>query len=411
MSNKQRRYYIDWWNIKKSNVYAIAALLLLLAALIGGGWWALRNDWIFATQTGVEIPKDAARLFAFEGEVRIVRAATRETILVTRETFVAAGDTVQTQSDGRAQIRMIDGSVLSVRPNSTIVIRDSRSIFGGKNVRVALDDGQLNVRTGAEQENATENVVEMSESENKLFPETDASFAARENGGEIRISRGGVETDAGGERAVIKGGEYAQVNNGKLSPKERLLEAPKHAAPTNLEQILTNFNGTAAVSFEWQRPDAAGGFTYRLEVATSPFFVSNAIIIERDSLTGQNFALANVAPGNYYWRVRATAASGQTTDWSEPWKFVVVKREAGAPFEVTDWRVESVGGKVYLVSGKTMPGAVVRVLGRETYAASDGTFRLQISTAGQDVTAEVRDEKGNRTRYFVSLNTGRAMRQ
>lgn len=72
------------------------------------------------------VPKDAARIVSYEGDVRVIRASTRETILVTKETYVAAGDTVQTQADGRAQIQMIDGSMLSVRPNSSRCVRTVR---------------------------------------------------------------------------------------------------------------------------------------------------------------------------------------------------------------------------------------------------------------------------------------------
>ena len=144
--NKYRKFYVDWWNIRKSTIYGLIAFVLITGAVIGGGWWASRNNWFVPVETG-DIPKDAARIVSFEGEVRITRAATRETILVTKATWVAAGDTIQTQSDGRAIIQMIDGSVYSVRPNSTVVVRDTTSLFGGKNVRVRVDDGQLNVRT------------------------------------------------------------------------------------------------------------------------------------------------------------------------------------------------------------------------------------------------------------------------
>ena len=50
-------------------------------------------------------PKDAAQLISFEGDVRVIRASTRETLLVTKPIFVAAGDTIQTQADGRAKFR------------------------------------------------------------------------------------------------------------------------------------------------------------------------------------------------------------------------------------------------------------------------------------------------------------------
>ncbi|MDQ3322105.1 MAG: hypothetical protein M3525_06710 [Acidobacteriota bacterium] len=72
---------------------------------------------------------------------------------------------------------MIDGSILSVRPNSTVVIRDSASIMGGTNVRVTLDDGQINVKT-QDKGDGSENVVEMLESESELNAQTDASFNA-----------------------------------------------------------------------------------------------------------------------------------------------------------------------------------------------------------------------------------------
>ena len=169
-------------------------------------------------------------------------------------TYAAAGDTIQTQADGRAVVQMIDGSVLSVRPNSTVVIRDNSSLFGGRNVRVALDDGQLNVRTD---QTDGENVVEMLESETRLRPETDASFNAdpRANGGEIRISRGGVETSIGGEKTTIRENEFASLNNGKITAREKLLTPPTPVSPANSAQVSDGGRG-ANVVFTWQ--DAEG---------------------------------------------------------------------------------------------------------------------------------------------------------
>ena len=149
-----------------------------------------------------------------------------------------AGDTIQTQADGKAQIKMIDGSTLSIRPNSTVVIRDSASLFGGTNVRVSLGDGQINVKTQDQGEN-TQNVVELKESENRLASQTDANFNTNDksNGGEIRISRGSVETNAGGETTIVKENEFASVNNGKVVSKEKMLAPPTLIAPGQSAQI------------------------------------------------------------------------------------------------------------------------------------------------------------------------------
>lgn len=409
MANKHRKFYVDWWSVKKSTVYGIIAFVVVSLALFLGGWWLWKSDFLAAKSEVSDAPKDAARIVAYEGDVRVIRASTRETILVTKETFVAAGDTIQTQADGRAQVQMIDGSMLSVRPNSTIIIRDSASIFGGTtNVRVTLDEGQLNVKTQNQGDNS-ENVVEVMESENRLFSQTDASFKINEqtNGGEIRISRGGVESNTGGERTIIAENEFATVKNGRISPKERLLDAPKLVAPSNAEQIAAS----ADTSFRWQKPDAASPLTYQLQVSSSPFFVPDSVILGREGLTGQIFTLANLASGTYYWRVLANASSGQSSEWSEPWKFTIIKQTNVEPITASDWQVERVGGNVYIIGGRTKPGATVRAAGRQIFAASDGSFRLQISSGLSAASIEINDEKGNKSSYALSLSTGRAVRQ
>lgn len=408
MEKKYSGFYVDWWQIRRSTIYAGAVIILSLALLAGGGWWLYRSDFLAAKPEAGDAPKDAARVLSFEGDVRIVRAATRETILVTKPTYVSAGDTIQTQSDGRAQVQMIDGSMLSIRPNSTVVIRDSASIFGGTNVRVTLDDGQINVKT-QDQTEATANVVEVLESENRVFAQTDASFNINEqtNGGEIRISRGGVESNVGGERVVIQENEFASVNNGKITPKERLLDAPRLVAPANAEQIAA----ASDVSFRWQKPESNSAISFHLQISKSPFFVADAIIIERENLTNQIFTLANLAPGTYYWRTRANAVSGQTSDWGEPWKFTIIKQAASETLAASDWQIQTVGGNIYLVGGKTQPGATVRIGGREVFADASGSFRLQVTTNSPNVIIEISDERGNRSRYGLNLNSGKAVRQ
>lgn len=412
MSEKRRNYYVDWWRIKRSSVYTLLGVLLFLLLIAGGIWWVAKNNWFLEEYTASNAPKDSARIASFEGDVRIIRASTRETERVTKDTFLFAGDTIQTQADGKAQIRMIDGSTLTVRPNSTVVIRDSASIFGGTNVRVALDTGQINVRT-LNQTESSNNIVEVKEVENKLQSQTDASFGVNPttNGGEIRISRGGVETTVGNEKTVIKDGEFATISNGKISPKERLHEPPKLISPPNLEQYLASSHGTSDATFRWQKSDTATNFTFRLEVASSPFFVEDSMLIKRDSLTSPNFSFGNIHPGVYYWRVRGTASSGQTTEWSEPWRFIVVKREGNETLTASEWQVENLGGKLYIISGKTAPGVTIRILGRETFAAGDGMFKLQVSVPSSEATVELGDEHGNRNRYVLSLESGKVIRQ
>ncbi len=403
--HKYKKFYVEWWHIQKTTIYGLIAFTLLAGAIGGGAWWASKNNW-FAQTADIEIPKDAARIVTFEGEVRIIRAQTRETILVTKETYVAAGDTIQTQADGRATVRMIDGSVYYLKPNSTVVVRDSTSIFGGKNVRVSLNDGQLNVRTD-EQPEDTKNIVEVAESENRVLGKTDASFNANgTNGGEIRISRGGVETTIGGDKTTIGENEYASVNGGKLSAREKLLAPPRPGLPANSSQIVDTGGNGVSVSFSWQDSEAGNAANYYLQVAKSPLFASDSILVDRNSLNTREFRLAGLSPGTYYWRLKSTARSGQTTNWNEQWKFTIVKGGGNLAIDAREWSVEPVGGNVFIINGKTQAGMVVRALGRSTFAGSDGAFKLQILTPSAEVFVEIGDERGNRSGFILSTRTG-----
>jgi hypothetical protein len=135
------------------------------------------------------------------------------------------------------------------------------------------------------------------------------------------------------------------------------------------------------------------------------------MVKETESLSAPSLLLANVAPGTYYWRIRGVAASGQASEWSEPWRFTVLKREEGEVINASDWQVESLGGRVFRIGGKTQPGAVVRILGRETFATGDGSFVLQVSALSSEVTIEISDEHGNRRRFVLSLASAKVLRQ
>ncbi len=412
MESKYRKFYVEWWNIKRSTIYRLVAIFIFLGALGYGGWWILRSNWLVAVPEATDAPKDAAKVITFEGDVRIIRAATRETILVTRPTFISAGDTIQTQADGRAKIQMIDGSVLSIRANSTVVIRDSNSLFGGPNVRVTLDDGQINVRTEDQPEN-TQNVVEVRESENRINPQTDASFGINQQsgGGEIRISRGSIETTVGGEKTVVKENEFAALDSGKLANKEKLIAPPVHNSPSSNEQLIGSMSGATDIVFRWQSPDVTSALTYSMQVAKLPSFAGDSMVIERQGLTSPNFTLGGLLPGTYYWRVQANSNSGQASTWSEQWKFTVVKREGSTSIAASGWQVEGLGGTVYRISGKTQPGATVRAQGKQTFATGDGSFLMQIASSSAQTTVEISDDRGNRSSFILNLNTSRIVRQ
>jgi hypothetical protein len=414
VANKTSRFAFDWWIIEKRFVYLVIAIFLLCGVAAGAGLYVWKYGNPFKNVAQLNTPA-GARFVSFEGDVRVIRAATREIIPANADTQLYPGDTVQTQANGRARIGLADGSTLVVKPNSTIIVRDNARADDGKrtNVHVVVDSGQMSVRT-EQQVDGTTNVVETPKTKSAVGEQTTASFGVTADGTEeIRVATGGIETtNNAGEKTSIKGGEYVSVNNsGRLSAAQRLLDVPQPAQPHDLEKVFVGANGAASVALKWNRPQSGMPAYYRVEVATSPFFVADGKVIERDQLVATEFGASELRPGVYFWRVRATASSGQASDWSDPLKFIVVTRGTGSQVKLSDLTAELLGGSLYLVRGRAEPGTTIKVSGREAIVAPDGSFQVQVTAPGgaKDLAVEAQDGQGNSSQYKVSLS-GRTAR-
>ena len=409
MRTKEGHFQIEWWVIQKRAIY--------FAVLVGVSCVLLAGAWLYVSKYGNPLKNVAmrtdlppgARFMSFEGDVRVIRSATREVIVASNDTQLYPGDTVQTQADGRARINMADGSTVVLRPNSTIIIRDNAGAEDGKrsNVHVVVDSGQMLVRTQPQGEG--QNVVETPKTQTQIGEQTQASFGVNPEGTEeIRVNTGSVESiNRSGEKASLQGGQYIAVNRqGTMSKPQRLLEVPQPLQPRNLEKVFVSGNGSATVALRWQKPQSGVPSYYRVEVATSPFFVAEGKVIERDQLVATQFNASDLRQGAYFWRIRATDTSGQISDWSEPLKFLITTQGAGvSAVPVSNLTSVYLGGNVYVIRGTTAPGTSVRISGREAEAASDGNFQVQITAPSgtREVTIQASDSQGNNSQYRVPL--------
>ncbi len=409
MITKTRRFVFDWWVVQKRVVYLLIAIVALCGLAAGGAVyvWKYGNP---LRNVGTNLkPASGARFISFEGDVRVIRSATRETIVPSSDTELYPGDTVQTQASGRARVSMADGSTLVVRPDSTIIVRDNASADDGKktNVHVVVDSGQMYVRT-EQQPEGTNNVVETPKTTSRLSAQTGASFGVNPEGTEeIRINTGSIETtNRSGDKTTLREGEYVSVNpSGTISRPQRLLDVPSTSEPRDLEKVAIGTSGSANVALKWLRPPSGTPAFYRVEVATSPFFVADGKVIERDQLASTEFTASDLRPGVYFWRVRAIAASGQTSDWSDPKKFIVATQGTGSRVPVSNLVAELLGGRIYLIRGRSEPGTTIRVAGRETIVPSKGAFQVQVTAppGTQEISIDAEDSRGNVTPYRVSL--------
>lgn len=414
MAIKHSRFDMDWWIVQKRQIYMIIAVLALILLATGAGLYVWKYGNPFSSpKTTADVPA-GARFTSFEGDVRVIRASTRETLSASLQTQLYPGDTVQTQADGRARITLADGSTLVVRPNSTVIIRDNTSSEGGQksNVRVKIDTGQINVHTEQQPEGAN-NVVETSQTQSRLESDTASSFNVNpDQTAEIRVQQGQIETStSNGEKTIIRNGEFVAVNPvGAIGQRERLLDVPSPTGPRNLERLPAGASGAANVTLRWLRPQSGTAAHYRVEVATSPFFVAAGKVIERDQLASTEFNASDLRPGDYFWRVRASARSGQDSDWSEPQKFTVISQGTGQAITLSELTADYVGGQIYIIKGRTQPGTTISFGERETLSDSSGFFRLQITApeGAREVSIRAQDQQGNSSEQRVQLAAGAA---
>lgn len=329
MRNESARVGLEWVVVSKRRVYA-AALLLSALALLGAGWYFR----LHATPSGAALagspPAEGARFKTLEGEVRVVRNVTREFVKADADTRLFPGDVVQTQTTGRASLKLADGSTLSIQPNSVLTIAENVGTGGGRaaHVRVAVEGGQVRMNTEA-QSPGVSNIVETPQAQNSLSARTAATFDVHEDRSEeVRVGSGTVERSAGAGRTAIGAGEYVAFGgSGEVKRRERLLDAPVAYAPAHLEKIPAQDGGEAAVRLRWTRPMASAPAFYQVELASSPFFVKQGIVFERGRLSAPALIITGLRQGNYFWRVRAVSNTGQDSEWCTPQKFTVFHDE------------------------------------------------------------------------------------
>lgn len=403
------RFGFDWWVIQKRAVYIMFALLVLCGLAAGAALyvWKYGNP-LKNVGANSQMPA-GARFSSLEGDVRVTRSATRETLAATSDTELYPGDTVQTGASGRARLSMADGSTLIVRPNSTITVRDNASTDDGKktSVHVVVEGGQMSVRTD-QQPAGARNVVDTPKTSNQIGEQTGATFGVNpDNTEDIRVNQGLVQTtDHAGQKTAIHGGEYVNVNpSGTIAQKQKLLDVPVPSEPRDLQKVFVSPNEAANVTLKWQRPQSGTAAYYRVEVATSPFFVPEGKVIERDQLVANEFKASDLRPGVYFWRVHGTAASGQVSEWSEAKKFAVALKGTGSQVSVSSLTADLLGGNIYLVRGHAEPGTTVRIADREVIVSTDKSFQLQITAPGdaREITLDAEDPQGNSSQYKVPL--------
>jgi hypothetical protein len=263
-------------------------------------------------------PAGEAHFIAVQGGVEYRRGGSGEWQPARSRVTLYAGDYVKTANGASSEVMFQDGTVVTVRPDTVILVDRSRSLLGfGGERSVALEYGWVNLSTAA----GTSKVRTPSAS--ALVQQDSQALVAYDEEAELgrfATYQGNMEvsTDSGRTQQV---GELQQVTQTgtRLSAPRPLPAIPELERPAD-GQVFDLDAGQLVLT--WQ--PVSGAARYALQISRSQHFVDNIIDVEdRDNLKA---TLGLRGEGSFMWRVAAFGSEGIMGPWSAPRGFRVAAR-------------------------------------------------------------------------------------
>ncbi len=405
---------MEWTTIsyRAMAFYAVVVLLLVcfILYLIAPQYFrnklsqavnALSGGLVTSTATEVTPSKREAHFVNLDGTVRVKKAQSQQWIRADYNTALERGDFIQTGSDGVARIVFADGTNYVLKPESLIVVEESREdpVTRATRVAVQVTSGAVDLSTGkfevkgSTSQVAFENAVASLGEDSRAVVRNDPT----KNVHEITMDQGGANVTRGS--STIRLGQYEQATFSAGEPgliRKKVIAPPTLAQPQNMYLMLTKNPRTTDISFAWTPVD--GAVAYHLKVSPSGMF-SNLVADKK--VVGKTTAdISGLDEGAYYWVVSSIDANGVESQPSLPNRFNLVQQlEAGnkAFLEITKLILH---GKVVEVVGRTAPGSTVIINNEQVFAIdADGTFRHFTSplakTGANQITITAQDRKGD----------------
>lgn len=348
---------------------------------------------------------DASFIFV-EGEVTLQRAG--------RSTFEPArqrqplfdGDFVKAGKTGSAEIMFYDGTLFTIRPGSLFECRKpaSSEVAGSQ---IKMISGAVNVYTsGAMSTVSTDAATAAIDKDSRVSVDV-----APGDKTEVTSFRGRTTVSTGKETVVLEGQERiaAAVSSRTISPKVTLPDSPQPTLPA--DNRIYDLKTGDQVELKWTKVASAG--RYRLQISRSRLFVPDSTEVDLDDRVQTSARVKVSREGSYFWRVAAIDPNGIASDWSLVRRFKMMTEPVAAgtgdttPPELSVYTPQQMGN-LFLIYGKTEPGAIVTVNAEPADVEADGSFKKTITVERDGaamLTVKAVDASGNETvkrvRVFV----------
>lgn len=380
---KISRVEVYWHTVKYRTVLLYA--VLVLAIILASGYLIFpesSNSLIqhisdaFPVHDGgvATISARQARFVNLDGKVQVKKVSSVQWMNADYQVTLDKGDAIQTGPEGVARIAFADGTTYTVKGDTYVTVEDN-SVEQDRATKVGMhiSSGQVDLATGTWEMPGSKAEVSFESAVASLRANTRAAVRSDPNTKEqeITVASGGAELDRGNEHLDIGQWERASfAAGGGPITKSEVLAPPQLAEPINLAAVIVADPKQDPVHFSWKA--VATARSYEFQVSTTAMF--NRIVIDK-KLVGTTLDVSGLTPGDYFWHVRAIDDKNNTSDPSDPFKFMLAAqgKEQEMLLEVDSPELH---GNNVEISGRTEPGAALIINGEQVADIQrDGHFR------------------------------------
>ena len=350
----------------------------------------------------------AARIFKFEGEVKVKRAREFVWDAISGNTVLRVGDQIKTASSGSAQVIYFDGTITTIKPGSLVEIRE---LFEDPATKVRKIEEKVNfggVTSTTSDANVAGSVHEVSteSTTTRAFSRAqfDVQYDADRQSARTEVRSGTTEVKAAGATATLRPMDRMDVT-GSTVARTTVPASPGLLDPAD-SRVFVAGSGASDVTLRWSAVEPAR--QYRLQLSRTALF--SGLLLDKADIRATSVRLPGLDEGTYYWRVAARDAAGIESGFSEMRRFKVSGQREPASDDRTPPALQVndflPSGHLLIINGKTEAGAMLTVEGQAIDVYDDGTFTAVIRMKHEgrnDVEIVAQDAAGNETRLKRSV--------
>jgi len=325
--------------------------------------------------SGSEESGDASFIFV-EGDVS-VQTAGRSTFEPARQReALYDGDFIKTGRTGSSEIMFSDGTLYTIRPGSLFEVRRPTSTdVSGSQVKVV--SGAINVYTsGASSTVATDSATASIGKRSRVSVDVEAGQKTQ-----VTTFRGRTTVSTGRDTVVLNDREkvVATARGGAISAKEVVPDSPLLLLPA--DNRIYDLKTGDLIELKWSPVSKAS--RYRMQISRSRLFVPDSTEVDLDDRVETSARVKVSREGSYYWRVASLNPEGNASDWSIVRRFKMLTEPprqvaGGQPPRLTVSSPQQMGN-LFLIFGRTDPGAIVTVNAEPADVEPDGSFKKTIT--------------------------------